>query len=67
MRRQRGPHTIGGWKRAQFADRMLDELERVLARVRAIPEAYDPDLGRRLWETSEELTGVRYGPAAGAA
>ena len=29
-------------------------------RVRAIPEAYDPDLGRRLWETSEELTGVRY-------
>jgi NAD(P)-dependent dehydrogenase (short-subunit alcohol dehydrogenase family) len=36
-------------------------------RVRAIPEAYDPDLGRRLWETSEELTGVRYGPAAGAA
>ena len=29
-------------------------------KVEAIPEAYDPETGRRLWEASEELTGVRY-------
>ena len=29
--------------------------------VEAIPEAYDREIGRRLWEASEELTGVRYG------
>jgi NAD(P)-dependent dehydrogenase (short-subunit alcohol dehydrogenase family) len=36
-------------------------------RVKAIPEAHDPEVGRRLWEVSEELTGVRYdlpGPVA---
>ena len=37
-------------------------------RVNATSRARDPELGRRLWEVSEELTGVSYGlsPAAGA-
>jgi NAD(P)-dependent dehydrogenase (short-subunit alcohol dehydrogenase family) len=30
-------------------------------RVEATPRARDPELGRRLWEASEELTGVSYG------
>ena len=30
-------------------------------KVKAIPDAYDPAIGARLWEVSEELTGVRYG------
>ena len=34
--------------------------------VNAIPEARDPDVGRRLWEVSEGLTGVRYPLAGGA-
>ncbi len=36
-------------------------------RVRATSRARDPELGRRLWEVSEELTGVSYGldPVAG--
>ncbi len=29
-------------------------------KVEAIPEAYDPAIGERLWQASEELTGVRY-------
>ncbi len=29
-------------------------------RVEAIPAAYDPDIGSRLWSLSEELTGVHY-------
>jgi len=29
-------------------------------RVEAISDAYDPELGSRLWQASEELTGVRY-------
>jgi NAD(P)-dependent dehydrogenase (short-subunit alcohol dehydrogenase family) len=28
--------------------------------VETIPEARDPEVGRRLWDVSEELTGVRY-------
>ncbi len=33
--------------------------------VMAIPEAYDAKVGERLWEVSEELTGVSFGlPAA---
>jgi len=35
-------------------------------KVEAIPDAYDPEIGSRLWRASEELTGVRYPlPAAG--
>lgn len=30
-------------------------------KVKAITDAYDPAIGRRLWDVSEELTGVRYG------
>ena len=29
-------------------------------KVRAIPEAYDAEIGERLWQVSEELTGVRF-------
>jgi NAD(P)-dependent dehydrogenase (short-subunit alcohol dehydrogenase family) len=29
-------------------------------KVKAIPDAYDPAIGERLWQVSEELTGVRY-------
>lgn len=29
-------------------------------KVEAIPPAYDEENGRRLWEASEELTGVRF-------
>jgi len=36
--------------------------------VDVIPEGRDPEIGRRLWEVSEELTGVRYSlPAPTAA
>jgi NAD(P)-dependent dehydrogenase (short-subunit alcohol dehydrogenase family) len=28
--------------------------------VKAIPEAYDPEVGARLWQASEQLTGVHY-------
>jgi NAD(P)-dependent dehydrogenase (short-subunit alcohol dehydrogenase family) len=34
-------------------------------RVEAIPAAHDPEIGSRLWQVSEELTGVRY-PLGGA-
>ena len=34
-------------------------------KVEAIPPAYDEENGRRLWEASEELTGVRFLSAAG--
>jgi NAD(P)-dependent dehydrogenase (short-subunit alcohol dehydrogenase family) len=34
-------------------------------KVEAIPPAYDEDNGRRLWDASEELTGVRFLSAAG--
>jgi NAD(P)-dependent dehydrogenase (short-subunit alcohol dehydrogenase family) len=29
-------------------------------KVKAIPDAYDPAIGARLWQVSEELTGVHY-------
>jgi hypothetical protein len=28
--------------------------------VQAVPEAHDPEIGRRLWTVSEELTGVKF-------
>jgi NAD(P)-dependent dehydrogenase (short-subunit alcohol dehydrogenase family) len=37
------------------------ELRGAPKRVRATSRARDPELGRRLWEVSEELTGVSYG------
>jgi NAD(P)-dependent dehydrogenase (short-subunit alcohol dehydrogenase family) len=39
------------------------ELRGFPKKVKAIPPAYDPEIGSRLWEVSEELTGVRYLPA----
>jgi hypothetical protein len=33
--------------------------------VKAIPNAYDPEIGSRLWQASEALTGVRYLSTAG--
>jgi hypothetical protein len=28
--------------------------------VQAVPEAHDPEIARRLWTVSEELTGVTF-------
>jgi NAD(P)-dependent dehydrogenase (short-subunit alcohol dehydrogenase family) len=36
------------------------EMRGAPTRVTATPDAYDPALGTRLWEVSEELTGVHY-------
>ena len=38
------------------------ELRGAPTRVRTAPRAGDEELGRRLWEVSEELTGVRFAP-----
>jgi len=38
----------------------LGEMRGFPKRVEAISDAYDPELGSRLWQASEELTGVRY-------
>ncbi|MBA3261316.1 MAG: SDR family NAD(P)-dependent oxidoreductase [Thermoleophilaceae bacterium] len=43
----------------------IGEMRGFPKQVKAIPEAYDTDTGLRLWEASEELTGVRYLPTAG--
>ncbi|MFE5793521.1 oxidoreductase [Streptomyces sp. NPDC056503] len=42
----------------------LGELRGVPARVKPSAAAADPETGRRLWDLSEELTGVRYGLTA---
>jgi len=43
----------------------FQELRGRPTRVKVTAEARDPELGRRLWELSEKLTGVAYGlPAA---
>ncbi|HEY3501170.1 MAG TPA: oxidoreductase [Actinocatenispora sp.] len=41
----------------------LAELRGFPTRVRPSAAATDPEIGRRLWELSERLTGVRVGPA----
>jgi hypothetical protein len=46
----------GGWR----------QLRGYPAVVRPDPAAEDPDTTRRLWQLSEELTGVRYAAAAPA-
>jgi NAD(P)-dependent dehydrogenase (short-subunit alcohol dehydrogenase family) len=38
----------------------IAELRGFPKQVKAIPAAYDAEIGRRLWQASEELTGVRY-------
>jgi NAD(P)-dependent dehydrogenase (short-subunit alcohol dehydrogenase family) len=40
----------------------IAELRGFPKQVKAIPAAYDPEIGRRLWQASEELTGVHYPP-----
>ncbi len=37
----------------------FSELRGFPKKVEAIPDAYDKEIGRRLWQASEELTGVR--------
>jgi NAD(P)-dependent dehydrogenase (short-subunit alcohol dehydrogenase family) len=52
-----GPDSFGGWRGYP-------------ARQRSNAASYDPAVARRLWEVSEQLTGVRYSlpqPAASAA
>ena len=36
------------------------EMRGLPKKVQAMPDAYDPEIGARLWKASEELTGVRY-------
>ena len=44
----------------------FQELRGSPTKVKVIAEGRDPAVGRRLWEVSEELTGVEYGlPSAG--
>lgn len=43
----------------------IGEMRGFPKRVKAIPNAYDPEIGSRLWEASEALTGVRYLSNAG--
>ena len=47
-----GPDSFGGWRGHP-------------ARQRSNARSYSPDLARRLWEVSEQLTGVRYSLPAG--
>jgi NAD(P)-dependent dehydrogenase (short-subunit alcohol dehydrogenase family) len=59
------PGVVGGefYGPARFAESRGD-----VTLVQAVPQARDPEAGRRLWAVSEELTGVRFGlpvPAAG--
>jgi NAD(P)-dependent dehydrogenase (short-subunit alcohol dehydrogenase family) len=42
----------------------FQELRGRPTKVKVIPEGTDPVVGRRLWEVSEELTGVTYGLSA---
>jgi hypothetical protein len=43
----------------------FQEMRGDVSEVQAVPEARDAVIGRRLWEVSEELTGVDFGlPAA---
>lgn len=46
---------------AYFGPDGVGEFRGAPKRVEAIPAAHDPDVGTRLWQASEELTGVRYG------
>jgi NAD(P)-dependent dehydrogenase (short-subunit alcohol dehydrogenase family) len=51
------PDVEGG---EYFGPDGFQELRGGPTRVRVITEASDPAVGKRLWEVSEELTGVRY-------
>ncbi len=45
----------------------FQEFRGAVTEVRAVREARDEQIGRRLWNVSEELTGVQYGLAAATA
>lgn len=49
------PGVAGG---EYFGPDGVQEMRGYPTRVEAIPAAHDPEVGRRLWEVSEELTGV---------
>jgi len=50
-----------------FGPSGFQEMRGDLAEVQAVPEARDPEIGRRLWAVSEQLTGVTFAlPAATA-
>jgi NAD(P)-dependent dehydrogenase (short-subunit alcohol dehydrogenase family) len=51
------PDVEGG---AYYGPDGFQELRGHPTRVEAIPAAHDAELGRRLWEVSEQLTGVSY-------
>jgi NAD(P)-dependent dehydrogenase (short-subunit alcohol dehydrogenase family) len=51
------PGVEGG---AYFGPDGVAELRGSPKQTKAIPDAYDKDTGTRLWDVSEELTGVRY-------
>jgi NAD(P)-dependent dehydrogenase (short-subunit alcohol dehydrogenase family) len=45
---------------ASYAPSGPAQIRGAVGRVKTPPQAEDPDLGRRLWEVSEKLTGVSY-------
>jgi NAD(P)-dependent dehydrogenase (short-subunit alcohol dehydrogenase family) len=51
------PDVEGG---AYYGPDGFQEMRGFPEKVKAIPAAYDPAIGSRLWQESEELTGVRY-------
>jgi NAD(P)-dependent dehydrogenase (short-subunit alcohol dehydrogenase family) len=51
------PGVIGG---EYFGPDGYAEMRGAPKIVKAIPPAYDPEIGKQLWQVSEELTGVRY-------
>ncbi|OLE36340.1 MAG: short-chain dehydrogenase [Actinobacteria bacterium 13_1_20CM_3_68_9] len=58
-----GPDVQGG---DYYGPDGFQELRGRPTKVKVIAEGRDPAVGRRLWEVSEELTGVEYGlPSAG--
>ncbi len=57
------PHVDGG---DYFGPDGFMEMRGNPTHVDVIPEARDPEVARRLWEVSEDLTGVRYPLGSGA-
>jgi len=43
-----------------FGPSGFQEMRGDVTEVQAVPEAHDPEIGRRLWAVSEELTGVSF-------
>lgn len=51
------PNVEGG---QFFGPSGFQEMRGDVTEVEAVPEAHDPEIGRRLWAVSEELTGVSF-------